>query len=103
MRSLVHLTARSCLHLTAAATVLGGVAHAQTAPGASKGYVEVVAQSAFGNVTSQSFGAEIGVTVAPRIQVFAEAGQVRDTSPTTLGTGAQQIAGFLARTQNNVG
>jgi opacity protein-like surface antigen len=94
---------RSFLYLTAAAMVLGGVANAQTAPQASKGYVEAVAQSAFGNVTSQSFGAEIGVTVAPRIQLFAEAGQVRDTSPTTLGTDAQQIAGYLARTQSNVG
>lgn len=94
---------RSFLALTAAAMVLGGVAHGQSAPAASKGYVEVVAQSAFGNVTSQSFGAEGGVTVARRIQVFGEVGQVRDTSPTSLGTSAQLIAGFLSRTQSNVG
>jgi opacity protein-like surface antigen len=80
---------------------LTGVAQAQSAaPG--KGYVEAVAQSAIGNVTSQAFGAEAGVTVAPRLQVFGEVGKVRDTSPPTLGTSAQLIAGFLSQTQTGV-
>ena len=46
----------------------------------SKGYVEVVAQSAFGNVTSQSFGGELGITVVPGVQVFVEAGQVNNVA-----------------------
>ena len=50
-----------------------------------QGYVEAVAQSAFGNVTSQSFGVEAGINITPSTQVFVEFGQTRDTSPSTLG------------------
>lgn len=82
---------------------LAGVAAAQTrstsTQSPSKGYIEAVAQSAFGNVTSQSFGAELGVRIAPDLHVFVEAGQVRDTSPALLGQNAQLIAGFLSQTQ----
>ena len=49
---------RSFVMLTLGLLALGRVAHAQSAAG--KGYVEGVAQSAFGNVTSQSYGAEGG-------------------------------------------
>lgn len=77
------------------------VATAQTtAQAAPKGYVEGVAQSAFGNVTSQSFGMEAGVRVAPDLSVFVDIGQVRDTSPAALGQRAQLIAGFLSQTQS---
>ena len=72
------------------------------APVVSKGYVEAVAQVAFGNVTSQSYGGEIGITVVPRLQIFLDAGHARDTSPSTLGVSAQSIAGFLSQTQPNV-
>ena len=84
---------------------LSGVARAQTpasAPDADRGYVEAVIQSAFGNVTSQSYGAEGGVTVRPNIQVFVEAGMVRDVATSSIGTAAQVIAGFLSQTQANV-
>jgi opacity protein-like surface antigen len=83
---------------------LGGVARAQTAPAPqpSKGYAEVVAQSAFGSVTSQSFGGEIGVTVAPQLKVFLDIGQVRDASVSDLGASAQAIAGYLSQTQSAV-
>ena len=70
---------------------LSGVAQAQSAP-PSKGYIEGIAQSAFGNVTSQSFGAEGGVSLTDTVQVFAEFGMVRDTAPDTLGPAAQKIA-----------
>ena len=76
-----------------------GAAHAQSpAPAAtpSKGYAELVAQSAFGNVTSQSFGAEVGVVIRPNVQVFVEAGRIRDAAPSTLGTSAQTIAAGIA-------
>jgi opacity protein-like surface antigen len=78
-------------------------ASAQTAPaGADHGYVEGVVQSAFGNVTSQSYGAEFGVTLMPNVQVFAEGGMVRDVATAEIGTAAQAIAGFLSQTQANV-
>jgi opacity protein-like surface antigen len=94
---------RSLLTVIAGTIALSGVAHAQSAaPAPGKGYVEAVAQSAIGNVTSQSFGAEVGVTVRPHVQVFGEIGKVRDTAPAALGTSAQLIAGFLSQTQSNV-
>jgi opacity protein-like surface antigen len=81
-----------------------GVAYAQSAaPSPSKGYVEVVAQSALGNVTSQSFGAEFGVTVVPNIQVFVEAGMIHNIATADISASAQQIAGALSQVQTNVG
>ena len=84
-----------------------GVADAQTGSAATgaaeKGYVEVVAQSAFGNVTSQSYGLELGFTVASTLQVFAEIGQTRNVAPAILGTRAQLMATALAQTQAGVG
>ena len=97
---------RSFVMLILGTLALSNVAHAQSATPpageASKGYVEGVAQSAFGNVTSQSFGLELGFTIAPKIQVFVDAGYVRDTTPSDMGVSAQVIAGFLSQTQSNV-
>jgi opacity protein-like surface antigen len=82
---------------------LAGIAHAQGAAApAETGYIGFVAQSAFGNVTSQSFGVEGGVYVNPRLSIIAEAGLIRDTAPATLGSAAQVIAGYLAQTQSAV-
>lgn len=76
-------------------------AQAQTPAAAAPdhGYVEAVAQSAFGNVTSQSFGAEAGVTVLPSLQVFGSFGKVRDVATTEIGVSAQTIALALAQLQ----
>lgn len=74
---------------------LSGVAHAQSAANDSTGYVEFVAQSAFGNVTSQSFGAEGGIALGSRISIFAEVGMARDTAPKSIGPAAQVIASTL--------
>ena len=93
---------RAVVGIFVGALGFASVAHAQPAA-ASKGYVEVYGQSAFGNVTSQSFGAEAGVAVAPRLQIFVDVGQVRDTSPASLGANAQLIAGFLSQSQSGVG
>lgn len=83
--------------VTAAAWLAAaGAAHAQSAPPASKGYVELVAQSAFGNVTSQSFGGEVGFALRPNVQVFVEGGRIRDAAPSVLGNRAQTIAGGIA-------
>jgi opacity protein-like surface antigen len=87
--------------------VFGGAARAQTpaapaTPAADKGYVEIVAQSATGNVTSQSFGIEAGVAIQSRLMVFVEAGKTNDVSPQALGAGAQRIAGSLSQTLSNV-
>lgn len=74
---------------------LSGVAHAQSSADNAKGYVEFVAQSAFGNVTSQSFGVEGGVALGPRIAIFVDVGKARDTAPKSLGQAAQLIANQL--------
>ena len=81
---------------------LASVAGAQTPAAADRGYAEVALQSAFGNVTSQSYGGEVGVTVAPNVQLFAEAGMVRDVATASIGAAAQTIAGALSQTQPNV-
>jgi len=64
-----------------------------------RGYVEAVAQSAFGNVTSQSFGGEVGITVTATLQVFGSFGRIRDVATTEIGTSAQTIALALAQLQ----
>jgi opacity protein-like surface antigen len=87
----------------AAALTLGGIANAQSNSAAdSTWYAEGVGQSAFGNVTSQSFGAELGMTITPTFQVFIDAGKVMDAATSDLGPNAQLIAGFLSQTQTGV-
>ena len=81
---------------------LAGVAQAQSTTAQSMGYVEGVAQSAFGNVTSQSFGAEAGVKVWRGLHVFVDAGDVRDAAPSVLGVNAQTIASFLTQSLTGV-
>jgi opacity protein-like surface antigen len=77
---------------------LGAPAYAQQAPSGSgtlppsRGYAEGVAQSAFGNVTSQSFGGEFGIAVRPGVSIFVEGGFIRDAAPASLGTAAQTLA-----------
>src|SRR5229473_3283272 len=98
---------KSFLALAASTIVPTGVASAQGLSGRgfsepSRGYAEGVAQSAFGNVTSQSYGAEIGVTVASGLQVFVEGGQTRDVATTALSSAAQVIANALGQTQPGV-
>jgi opacity protein-like surface antigen len=89
-----------------ACTALATSARAQspggTPPAPAKGYAEVVAQSAFGNVTSQSFGGEVGIAVRPGMQVFVEAGMIRDAAPATLGVNAQRIAAGIAAAAGTV-
>lgn len=83
-----------------AACAFAGTAGAQTAPPPpNHGYVVGVAQSAFGNVTTQSYGAELGVTVAPNVQVFGEVGQIKTVASTSFTTAASTIAGALAQVQ----
>jgi opacity protein-like surface antigen len=100
------LTGRGMLFLLALLAASAGSAHAQGAAPAppaapSKGYVEVFAQSAFGNVTSQAYGGEVGYTVRKNLQVFVEFGQVRDAAPAEFGAAAQLIAISLAETQGD--
>jgi opacity protein-like surface antigen len=78
---------------------LSGAAYAQPAND-STGFIEGVAQSAFGNVTSQSFGIEGGISVAPKIDIVVDLGVVRDSSPSSLGAAAQLIAGGLTAVQS---
>lgn len=76
---------------------LSGVAYAQ--PAEPMGYVAGFAQSAFGNVTSQSFGLEAGWFYQPRLAIFAEVGGMRDTAPSSIGPAAQIIANYLVASQ----
>jgi opacity protein-like surface antigen len=97
---------RSVVCLAIAVLACGSAASAQTpsaAPDSDHGYVEGVVQSAFGNVTSQSYGAEFGITVMPGLQVYGEGGMVRDVATKEISTAAQTIAGALSQTQTNVG
>jgi hypothetical protein len=88
--------------ILAGAMALVGTAHTafgQPAAAAGSNYVEGVAQSAFGTVTSQSFGVEGGVLVAPKLVVFGEFGFVRDAAPSEVGVAAQAIAVYLTGLQ----
>lgn len=92
--------ARCALGAVVGMTAFAGVAHAQAPTLADdSGYVQVFAQSAFGNVTSQSYGGEIGVAVSPSLQVFIEAGQVRNVATEQIGAAAQTIATALTQLQ----
>jgi opacity protein-like surface antigen len=94
----------------AAALTIAGRAHAQTAPAATpnpedRGYVEAVAQSAFGNVTSQSYGVEAGGTVwrsaqQHDVQIYGEFGNIRDVATPEIGAAAQLVAGALSQVQS---
>jgi opacity protein-like surface antigen len=99
---------KSVLALMVSAIVLGGVAQAQTTAGGGgaaaepgTGYVEGVGQSAFSNVQSQSYGAEAGYTITTGVQVFVEAGRIRDVATADLGVNAPTIAGALTQAQSN--
>ena len=70
-------------------------------PPASRGYVEGVAQSAFGQATSQSYGGELGFTIMDNLQVFVEGGKTRNVAGPALGDSAQAIAGYLNQTQSS--
>lgn len=98
---------RSFLAALAGIVAVSGIAHAQPpatgqSPAIKRIYVEGIAQAAFGNVTSGSYGGEVGFTIQPRLQVFVEAGQVRNTATDDATASAQLIAGFVSRTQSNV-
>ncbi|HEY7286206.1 MAG TPA: outer membrane beta-barrel protein [Vicinamibacterales bacterium] len=81
---------------------LAGAAQAQTLTLADEtGYAEFFAQSSFGNVTSQAYGAEAGYVVNPMLQIFGEIGWVRNTAPASLGTSAQTIASGIAAAAGN--
>jgi len=66
---------------------------------ATSGYVELVANSTFGNVTSQAYGGEIGYRVWNEAQLYVEGGVVRNAATSSLSTAAQSIAGALAQLQ----
>jgi opacity protein-like surface antigen len=100
-RVLVLMTGMIAL-VAAVASAQGGAGAPPPAAGGN-GYVEGVAQSAFGNVTSQSYGAEVGVTIVPGLQVFVEGGRIRDVANAAIiGVAAQTIAAYLTRTQSGV-
>jgi opacity protein-like surface antigen len=91
-----------------AAVMCPGFAAAQTPPVSppttpggtpARGYVEAVAQSAFGNVTSQAYGGEFGIGVSTDLQVFVEAAEIRNIATARISAAAQLVAGALAQAQ----
>ena len=76
----------------------GAAAQAMPAS-ASSGYVEAVANSTFGNVTSQAYGVEFGYRVWSEAQIYVEAGQVRNAATASLSAAAQSIANALTQLQ----
>jgi opacity protein-like surface antigen len=78
-------------------------ASAQATPAQSTsalpGYVELVANSTFGNVTSQAYGGEIGYRVWNEAQLYLEGGVVRNAATSSLDTAAQTIAAALGQLQ----
>lgn len=71
-------------------------AAAQPAAAPETGYLEGVAQSAFGHVTSQSYGIEAGYAVEPQVDVFFEVGRVSDASTAGIEASALVITNALA-------
>ena len=95
-------TGETCVGLLMPALAFADAAGAQTsAPPrpqpADAGYVEGVAQAAFSDVTSQSYGVEAGFSVRPHLQIYADIGSTRDVAPSSFSAAAQTIAGGLPR------
>jgi opacity protein-like surface antigen len=89
-----------------AVVLSSSVAQGQTSRTAAadgpRSYAGIVGESAFGNVTSQSFGLEGGFALTPRVVLFAEGGRVFDAAPSSVGEAAQIIATYLAGSHANV-
>ena len=101
---------KSILVLMVGAIVLCGVAEAQTTAGSGgaaaepgTGYVEGVGQAAFSNVQSQSYGAEVGYTITTGLQVFVEAGRIRDVATADLGVNAPIIVEAVKQSLTDMG
>ena len=81
---------------------LAGVAFAQGS-GEPTYSIGVAGASAFGNVTSQAFGAEAGINLSSSLGIFIEGGRVVDAAPASLGTSAEIVAAHIGLTAANVG
>ena len=66
-------------------------------------YAQVLVDATFGNVSSQSYGGEVGMTVWPNAQIFIEGGHVNNVASSDFFNAAQMIAGSLSQTQSGVG
>jgi opacity protein-like surface antigen len=93
---------RSIVLAAIALVVCVATADAQSAAAQTGGYAEGFFQASFGNVTSQSFGAEGGIAIVPDLMVFVEAGRTRDAATSDIGASAQKIAGSLSGQQSGV-
>jgi opacity protein-like surface antigen len=95
---------RSLIPFTLAILVTAAAAHAQTGAAPDKPdqpfYAEIVAHSAFGNVTSQSYGFEFGANWRPNVDIFVEVGHTRDAATAAHGASALRIAGAVTNLQS---
>ena len=92
------LTVAATMLFTAAASAQPRTPAPPSAGGEETGYVEGVAQSSFGHVTSQSYGIEAGYVIGPQAEVLLELGRVSDASTQAIQDSADTIAGSLAAT-----
>jgi opacity protein-like surface antigen len=97
---------KSAFAVTVAMMALAGSASAQTASAQTTtpsplGYVEFQGQSAWGNVTTQSYGAAGGMQVTSTLQAFVEVGWTRDVASDATRQAAGLIAAFLSQTQGS--
>jgi opacity protein-like surface antigen len=100
----------------AAATLLGGVAQAQTAPPPRQvpsaaqpnagqrldRYIEGIGGWTFGEKGSQFFGAEGGFTWKPNVHVFIEGGRVNNAGGSAIRDAAELLGEGLSRIQSGV-
>ena len=86
----------ACAALAAAQPAAPPPSSPAAAAGPETGYLEGVAQSAFGHVTSQSYGIEAGYVVEPQVDIFFEVGRVTDASTQGIEDSAQVITNALA-------
>ena len=77
------------------------VAFAQGSTDVPPRFVGGFAQSAFGNVTSQSFGAEAGFCLSPTVEVFVEGGRTVDAAPASMGQAAQLVTVQIQKSAPN--
>lgn len=82
-----------------AVTVASGVgtAHAQTAGATApdRGYGAFTAGATFGHKSDSSIGGEVGYGLTDALQVFLEAGRMRNVATKDVDTRAQKIAGAI--------
>ena len=83
---------------------VAGTAHAQTAgaPAADRGYAAVTVGATFGHKSDSSIGGEVGYGLTDALQLFLEAGRMRNVATSDVNTRAQKIATAIGANASTV-